>query len=373
MSAPTPQELPATETRDAGSQALAEALRSSFTIVKIAMGALVFLILAAGFFTVSPGEKAVKLRFGKPLGEGQNMLLSSGRFYWSFPYPIDEVIRIPISEIQKVTSSTGWYPMTHQEEVVFETTDTEPMAGGNTLNPANESYVITADRNIIHTRATVSYHIDDPLAAIFNFAGGTNHQFNLAGVSNAVQHAVDNALVATAARFTVDDILTLDISGFQDAVRRRLSSLVEREHLGVVIENCQVKSAAPRQLADVFRTVTAARQNRDKLVQDALGEQNRILSQAGATAVAITNSAESARNRYVTGIQSDAEAFAKLLPQYQSNPQLYAQLELAKAMPQILTNAEKEFLPQRADGKPRELRLMLNREPPQNARAGANP
>jgi hypothetical protein len=97
------------------------------------------------------------------------------------------------------------------------------------------------------------------------------------------------------------------------------------------------------------------------------------LSAAGAQAVAITNSAETARNRYVTSIQSESEAFVKLLPQYQSNPQLYAQLELAKAMPQILSNVDKDFLPQRADGKPRELRLMLNREPPQNARSAANP
>ena len=119
--------------------------------------------------------------------------------------------------------------------------------------------------------------------------------------------------------------------------------------------------------------VTAARENRHKLVQDALGDQNRILSAAGAQAVAITNSAETARNRYVTSIQSESEAFVKLLPQYQSNPQLYAQLELAKAMPQILSNVDKDFLPQRADGKPRELRLMLNREPPQNARSAANP
>jgi membrane protease subunit HflK len=181
---------------------------------------------------------------------------------------------------------------------------------------------------------------------------------------------VNNALIATAARYPVDDILTRDVAGFQDAVRHRLDDWVDAEHLGVVIDQCQVVSEPPRQLADFFRLVTAARQNRDKLVQDALGLQNRILSQAGADAVSITNSAESARTRYVTSIQSDAEAFTKLLPKYQSNPQLYAQLELGKAMPQIFSNVDKYFLPQRADGKPRELRLMLNREPPQN---GANP
>jgi membrane protease subunit HflK len=236
-----------------------------------------------------------------------------------------------------------------------------------------DGYVLTADRNIIHTRATVSYHIDDPRTAIFNFAAGTNHQFNLGGISNAVQNAANNALVATAARFAVDDILTRDQAGFRTAVRSHIEEMAFREKLGVVIDQCDVQSVAPRQLKEVFAMVTTARQNRDKLMQDALGEQNRILSQAGATASSITNAAESARTRFVTGIESDAEAFKALLPKYEGNPQLYAQLELTKVMAEVLTNVQdKIFLPQRADGKPRELRLQLNREPPQ-PKSAANP
>ena len=357
----------APETQDAGSQALAEALRSSFVIVKIAMVALVVIIFAAGFFTVGPQEKAVILRFGKPQGEGQKMLLGAG-LHWSLPYPIDEVIRIPITEIQKVSSTVGWFLTTPEMELA----GTEPPAGPS-LNPQIDGYVVTADRNIIHTRATVSYHIDDPRTAIFNFASGTNQQFNLGGVSNAVQNAVNNALILTAARFNVDDILTRDIAGFQDAVSQRVSELAEREHLGVAIDQVQVQSVAPRQLKDVFAQVTTARQNRDKLINDALSEQNRIASQAGAQAASITNAAESARTRYVTAIESDATAFTELLPKYTGNPNLFAQLELAKAMTQILTNVQdKIFLPQRADGKPRELRLQLNREPPQ-PKSAANP
>ena len=358
---------PPLEAQDAGSQALAEALRSSFVIVKIAMVALVVIIFAAGFFTVGPQEKAVILRFGKPQGEGQKMLLGAG-LHWSLPYPIDEVIRIPITEIQKVSSTVGWYLTTPEMELA----GTEPPAGPS-LNPQIDGYVVTADRNIIHTRATVSYHIDDPRTAIFNFTSGTNQQFNLGGVSNAVQNAVNNALILTAARFNVDDILTRDIAGFQDTVQQRVNELAEREHLGVAIDQVQVQSVAPRQLKDVFAMVTTARQNRDKLLNDALSEQNRIASQAGAQAASITNAAESARTRYVTAIESDATAFTELLPKYASNPNLFAQLELAKAMTQILTNVQdKIFLPQRADGKPRELRLQLNREPPQ-PKSAANP
>jgi membrane protease subunit HflK len=358
---------PPLETQDAGSQALAEALRSSFVIVKIAMVALVVIIFAAGFFTVGPQEKAVILRFGKPQGEGQKMLLGSG-LHWSLPYPIDEVVRIPITEIQKVSSTVGWYLTTPEMELA----GTEPPAGPS-LNPQMDGYVITADRNIIHTRATVSYHIDDPRTAIFNFTSGTNHTFNLAGVANAVQNAANNALILTAARFNVDDILTRDIHAFEEAVGLRVSELAEREHLGVAIDQVQVQSVAPRQLKDVFAMVTTARQNRDKLINDALSEENRILSQAGAQAASITNAAESVRTRFVTGIESDAAAFTNLLSHYERNPNLYAQLELAKAMPQILANVQdKIFLPQRADGKPRELRLQLNREPPQ-PKSAANP
>ena len=365
MSDHNPPQAP--ETQDAGSQALAEALRSSFVIVKIAMVALVAIIFAAGFFTVGPQEKAVILRFGKPQGEGQKMLLGAG-LHWSLPYPIDEVVRIPISEIQKVTSTVGWYLTTPEMELA----GTEPPPGPS-LNPMIDGYVITADQNIIHARATVSYHIDDPRTAIFNFTSGTNHDFGLAGISNAVQNAANNALIATAARFNVDDILTRDIAGFQEAVRQRVSALAEREHLGVVIDQCQVWSIAPRQLKEVFAQVTIARQNRDKLISEARSEENRISSQAGAQATSITNLAETARTNFVSAVVSEADAFTKLLPEYQRNPNLFAQMELTKAMTVVLANVQdKIILPQRADGKPRELRLMLNREPPQ-PKSAANP
>ncbi|HEX7654974.1 MAG TPA: protease modulator HflK [Verrucomicrobiae bacterium] len=349
------------EAQDANAHALTAALESSFLIVKIAMGALLVIILGSGIFTVGPQEKAIILRFGRPVGEGPSMLLGAG-LHWAWPQPIDEVVKIPISEIQKVTSSVGWYATTPEMELA----GTEPPAGPS-LNPAIDGYVITADRNIIHSRATVSYHIDDPRAAIFNFAAGTNHSFDLAGISNAVVNAANNALVATAARFNVDDILTGKVGEFKDAVEHQVNQLVDAAHLGVVVDQCLVQSAAPRQLKEVFAQVTAARQNREKLLNDAAGEASRITNNAVAQAFAIVNAAETERNNYVQSVRSEAAAFEQLKPKYESNPRLYAELELARTMSVVLTNVQdKIFLPQRADGKPRELRLQLNREPVQN-------
>ena len=342
---------------DAGSQALAEALGSSFAIVKIVMVLMVIAFFGSGFFTVGPSEKAVILRFGRPVGDGPKALLTSG-LHWSLPYPIDEVVRIPITEIQKVSSNNGWYQTTPEAEL-----SGEEMPASAALNPAVDGYALTADRNIIHTRATLSYHIDDPIRFAFDFVSA----------SNTVQNALDNALLFTAARFNVDDILTRDVAGFRDAVLQRVSDLVEKAQLGIVIDQCEVQSIPPRQLQEVFSLVTTARENRNKLLNDAHSFENQILNQSGAQATSVTNAAAAERARYVQSITAEAKRFGDLLPQYRLNPDLFAQMTFVQAMGHVFTNVQdKIYLPQRADGQPRELRLMLNREPPE-PKPAANP
>jgi len=348
----------APEALDAGSQALAEALRSSFAIVKIVMVLMVLAFFGSGFFQVGPSEKAVILRFGRPVGEGKSVLLGPG-LHWSFPYPIDEVVKIPITEIQKVTSTTGWYFTTPEQEL-----SGEELPAGASLNPAIDGYAITADRNIVHTRATLNYHIDDPIAYIFDFASA----------SNSIQNALNNALLFTAAKFNVDDILTRDVAGFQDAVLARVSDLTDQEHLGIVIDNCQVQSVAPRQLQDVFARVTEAQQNQSKQINDANAYRDKTLLNASAQASAITTEAATASTNYVKAIQADAKAFTDLRPAFEMNRNLFAQQKLAETMTVVLTNVQdKFFLPQRADGQARELRLQINREPPEPKPAAASP
>jgi len=339
----------APEALDAGSQALAEALGSSFAIVKIVMVLMVLAFFGSGFFQVGPSEKAVILRFGRPVGEGKSVLLGPG-LHWSFPYPIDEVVKIPITESQTVTSTTGWYFTTPEQQL-----SGVEMPGGSTLNPAIDGYAITADRNIVHTRVTLNYHIDDPIRYIFNFASA----------SNSIQNTLNNALLFTAAKFNVDNILT-NVFGFQEAVRARVSDLTEQEHIGIVIDNCQVRSVAPRQLQDVFDRVTIAQQNQSKQISIANTYRDTTLLAAAAQVTAITNEAATASANNVKAIQADAKAFTDLLPAYEKNKNLFAQQRVAETMALVLTNVQdKFFLPQRADGQARELRLQLNREPPE--------
>ncbi|HEY1786968.1 MAG TPA: SPFH domain-containing protein [Verrucomicrobiae bacterium] len=343
------------ETQDAGSQALAEALGSSFTIIKIVMVIMVFVFLASGFFQVGPQEKAVKLRFGKPVGEGEKALLSAG-LHWAFPYPIDEVVRIPISQIQTVTSDNGWYFTTPEMEL-----SGNEMPAGPDLNPAIDGFLLSSDTNIIHARATLAYHVADPLRYTFDFSDA----------SNAVRNALDNALLYTAAKFSADDALINAKAQFQDAVQEQVGELLEEENLGILVDYCTVDSKPPRQLADVFNQVTIAREKRSEALNDAYSYANQTTNTAIATAASLINQAQSAKFNYVTNLVASADQFTNILPYYKQDPSLFVQQTFVQMIGPALTNVEdKWYLPQRADGKPRELRLMLNREPPGTNSAG---
>jgi membrane protease subunit HflK len=157
-----------TSVDDAGAQALAEALGSSFKIVKLLMVALVVAFFASGIFTVRPNQIAIKLRFGKPEGLGADQLLKPG-LHWKFPSPIDEIVYVPVGESRTVTSTAGWYFLTPEQEAAGQEPEKQP-----SLRPGVDGYTLAGDGNIIHARVTLSYRITDPIQYEFGFGNATN-------------------------------------------------------------------------------------------------------------------------------------------------------------------------------------------------------
>ncbi|HVV02140.1 MAG TPA: protease modulator HflK [Verrucomicrobiae bacterium] len=341
-STPPPPDLPV----DSGSQALAEALQSSFGIVKIVMAVLVIVFLASGFFKVGPNEQAIILRLGKPVGEGNKALLGPGA-HWSWPYPIDDHIKVSVRSVQQAVSTTAWYATTPEQELA----GTEPPAGPS-LNPAVDGYALTSDENIVHTRATLTYHINDPIRFLFNFVNA----------SNAIQNALDDALLFATAHYKVDDIITRDILGFNEAVQKRVTELVTKADLGITVDQCTVKSIPPRQqqVKDAFDSVLKAEVTRSKVLNEARSYANQVLSKASADAESRVNLAETERDQMVKDVTSRAAQFEALLPKYEQNPKLFVQQRFSETMSRVLTNVQDRILvPEGA-----ELRYDLNRELP---------
>jgi membrane protease subunit HflK len=256
---------------------------------------------------------------------------------------------VSITGIQKVTSSVGWYAITPEQELA----GTEPPMGSS-LTPGFDGSTLTADSNVIHTRATVTYRIEDPIRYVFGFVDA----------SNAVQSAVDNALLFAASRYKVDNILTRDVIGFSELVRKRLVELVAENRLGIQVEQCTVQSVPPRQLKDAFANVLKSEVNRNKALVEARSYENQTLTRASADVSSRINTARSDRARLVAEISSRADQFQRLLPGYRDNPEVFVMRRLTETLGRVLTNVQdKIFVPESVDGKSRELRYLFNREP----------
>lgn len=330
---------------DAGSHALAEALRSSFAIVRVIMVILVVVFFASGVFTVPSQEKAIILRFGRPVGIGQDQLLEPG-LHWSFPYPIDEVVRIPISQIQTVTSTAGWYATTPEAEQL----GTEPDPGMS-LNPAADGYALTGDGNIIHLRATLRYRINNPL----------NYTLNFVNASNVVRNALDTALIHSAAQYSVDEALRSAQVELKERILSRVRQSVDEHGLGITIEDAALQSIPPRQVRQAFADVISADQDRGKIVNEAQAYASTTRNKAAGDAKMIVNSGRSEADRLLQTVAADAKYFRDQLPHYRSDPQLFMARLQTETLQRILTNAQDKIL--RLDGGERSMRIHLNREP----------
>ena len=333
---------------DAGTQALSDALASSFRFIRALMIILVVVFLGSGIFTVDPNEVAVILRLGKPAGSGADAILRPG-IHWSFPSPIDEIVRIPIGESRTVEATNCWYQVTPEMEISGELPPSL-----STLQPGVDGYALTSDGNIIHARATAKYRIADPLRYAFGFRGATN----------ILENALNNAVLYAAVRHTAEEALYKDKTGFQDAVRRRFLQTIEKANLGIDLEPIQVQTFPPMYVKEAFDQVLEAEQALSEARNTSQGEAEEITRKAVGEGRALISDGITRSNMLVQTLRADAEAFSDQLADYQRNPRLFRERLLVETMFQVLTNVnDKWLLPESKDGRRRQIRLMLNREP----------
>ncbi len=354
--APTPAPAPTQAARppsevtsvdDASTQALSEALRSSFRIIKFLMVGLVLVFIASGIFTVEPNQVALKLRFGRPVGTGPDQLLKPG-LHWAFPEPIDEIVRIPIGQSHSVVSSVGWYAISPQEEA-----QGIPPTARPTLIPLADGYTLTADGNIIHVRASVKYRISDALAYAFKFAN----------VSTSLQNVLNNAILYASARYPAVEALYLDRGGFKELVLARVNQMIEQHQLGITLEPSDVETAAPLFVKEAFDEVQRAEQDRSTKINNAQGDADVTVQKAVGEAQGIRSAGLSSSNQLVQAVSADAKYFLDQLPYYEKDPELFRARLLTERISRIMTNAqEKWFIPDHADGQPWKKWLHLNRE-----------
>lgn len=403
---------PPTTESDAAGKSLSEALEVSFTILKVIMIILVIAFIASGFKTVGGDEEALVLRFGKirVMSDGKRVLGSGP--HWILPYPIDEIVKIPVARKDNLEINTFWYYLTDKEKLAGKADELNDL--NKALDPLRDGYCLTRsessdgngsdnesqgnDYNIVHTQWELTYRIKSPELFFTNVQipdVKTDDIYDDAikrGVEPLLQNMFEGVVVSNMVSYTIDEAITSK-ERIPAKVKESLQTKLDDIDSGIEIVSVQLtKSEVPRQVKQAFEATTKAAQTVSNAITDAMSNETKLLNEtAGPVAMDLYNalhndsvseeklddlwsklSGKTQENLaeaqiYATQVVKDAKAsaeyFQSMLPEYRKHPELVIVKHYYDAMEKIFSNAVEKFTIQPSqNGADSELRVNFNKD-----------
>ena len=208
-----------------------------------------------------------------------------------------------------------------------------------------ESLMLTGDLNTAVVQWIVQYRIKDPVQFAFHIR---NPVETLRNISEAMMRLV-------IGDHTINEVLTDGREEIQYEAITKLQSVMDEYHSGIEILNVILQDVnPPDEVKPSFNEVNEARQEKEKLINQAWEEYNRVIPKAKGQAEQQMREAEGYKLDKVNRAQGDAERFQLTLAAYKKAPvvtrkRLYLEA-FESLMPQleskwILDDNQKSLLP----------------------------
>jgi len=398
---------------DPAEKYLHDALRKSFFLLKIIMVVVIVWFLLSGFVKVESNEQALVLRFGKIQGVGENRLLGPGP-HWILPYPIDEIVKIPVAKKETIAIDSFWYFQRPNESLPESPTRQDRF--DDKLVPTRDGYCITrseqetestaafegSDYNIVHSKWKLIYQIEDPERFFKNVyvtdvePGGSYADVisQSTEVKSLLQDIVADAVVTAMVNYSIDDAI-----GSQARIPAHVKRLVQKKldqiESGINAVSIQLTDITwPRQIGHAFLASIRTSQSSQKNISEAKSYAENTINEAGGPvadqllealydpdmmndeqrealwaqlagkAQEIIAEARAYRTKVVEDARANAEYLQTILPEYKKSPQLVLQEIYQEAIEYVLNNTDEKLIIQPTQGtKGSEIRLLINRDP----------
>ena len=284
----------------------------------VVLPVLLLLWLLSGIYIVRPDEKGVVLRFGRAVRE-----VEPGP-HWRLPWPFEEVLKPSVTQILK-------------EEIGFRTTDPGPPARYQDMD--QEALMLTGDENIVKLLFIVQYRVrPEP-------EGVTDFLFNVRDPRETIRAAAEAAMREVSGRTGIDSVLTESKERVQQEAQAELQSILDRYDLGVEVMTVKLQDVdPPDQVSDAFKDVISAQQDRERLINEALGYANDVVPKARGQAAQIVNEAQGYREAKVREAGGTAQRFVALYEEYAKAKEVTRQRLYLETMEEILPRANKIIL-----------------------------
>jgi membrane protease subunit HflK len=281
------------------------------------LGIALIFWLFTGVYTVGPDEVGVVQRFGK-----YDRTVQSGLNY-HMPFPIETVKTPKVTEVKRI-------------EVGFRT------VGKNQYRTVErESLMLTGDENIVDAELIVQYKIKEPI----------NYLFNFVGPELTMREAAEASLRTVVGRHNIDEALTSGKLMIQEETKELLQSILDKYETGAQVVAVQLQDVSPpKQVIDAFKDVASAKEDKNRMINEAEGYRNDIIPKARGEAQAMIREAEGFREARIARAEGDVAKFKAILKEYSKAKDVTRERLYLEAMEEILPGIEKYIVPNGEDG-----------------------
>src|ERR1700680_1854159 len=212
------------------------------------------LYAVSGITVVKPDEVAVILRWGRLVGATPALQEHGPGLLFSFPRPIDRVVRVQVKHVWEVPVKT----LVSADE------------GGFSLDPVTQGYALTGDQNVVHVDMVARYRLRDP--AEWAFYGPDSE--------DVLRVEVTAAMVRSLGEMGVDRVLADGRKDLVATATRRAQAGLDAAHSGLELSSVELtRLSPPVALVSEFDAVQSAFIGAETTKQEAKAFAERAIPQ----------------------------------------------------------------------------------------------
>jgi len=276
--------------------------------------------LLSGFYIVGPDEQGIVLRFGRLA-----RIDSSGLNY-HFPFPIETAYTPKVTEVKRA-------------EIGFRTIDPGPPA--RYVNKPEEALMLTGDENLVDINIIIQYRIIDPV----------KYLFKVRNPEITIRLAAEAAIRQVIGRKPIDEALTVGKGQIQQETMQLLQKILDLYESGLSVVQVQLQDVQPpKEVSDAFKDVASAREDSNRLINEAQGYRNEVIPQARGKVAEILQQAEAYQQAKIRRARGDADRFLAMLAEYRKGPDITRKRLYLEMMEEVMPTVEKIIMDQGGSG-----------------------
>ncbi len=257
---------------------------------------LVLLLVWLGydmFHAIDEQERGVVLRFGKyvtTLQPGANI---------RFPMPIEFVERVNVGQVRTLT---------------------------------HKATMLTQDENIVDVEVAVQWQIRDP----------ANFKFNVNSPTATLRQVAESAVRRVIGTNKLDFVLTEGRGQIAQDQKAVMQSILDRYEVGILIVTVEMQPAKPPdQVKAAFDDAIKAREDEQRIVNEAEAYRNEIIPRARGAAARLREEANAYKTKVIAKAEGEASRFVQLLTEYERAPAITRERLYLDSLESVFTDTNK--------------------------------